>query len=106
MRRAAMRQLRLQEAPRDREIGFALCRAPDGGLARGPVTTGHKFGVDISLECPPESELFGTFHTHPGGTAEPSPQDREMTRRHGLKQLCIGVPDTGELKCYAGHRAT
>lgn len=101
MRRLCMRQqLPMDQLPVDREIGFAICRGPDGQLAPGPVAQGHLYGVSIPIACPPAFQPVGTWHTHPGGVPEPSPQDWEMTRRHGLRHLCITVPDTGQTRCY------
>lgn len=103
MRRARLRQLTASELPRDREVGFAICRDRAGGFVPGPLAEGHVQGVSIPLVCPADTVLEGTWHTHPtagGGLLEPSPQDLAMQRKHGLKRLCITVPETGQTRCW------
>ncbi|MEX2599275.1 MAG: Mov34/MPN/PAD-1 family protein [Dehalococcoidia bacterium] len=100
MRRVTLRQTTLDLLPTDRELGAALCEMPDGSLAAGPVSEGTMSNVDIPLSCPAGGKVFGTWHTHPQGVANPSPQDWEMLRRHGLRKLCITQTPTGETRCW------
>lgn len=104
MRRAQMRQLALHDLPTDREIGKALCLGPEGQLAEGPLGEGHYQGVNIPIHCPPRHKPIGTWHTHPGGVVEPSPEDWQMTHSRGFRFMCITVPESGETKCYDAKR--
>lgn len=85
---------------RRNEIGFTVCRVPDGSLSHGPIAEGTPMSVNIDIECPPGDRPEAIFHTHPGGVAFPSPTDIRNTRKVGLRHLCIAVPETGELNCY------
>lgn len=82
------------------ETGFALCRDRGGVLTFGPAATGDRYSVEIPVECPPGSEFFGLYHTHPGGTTAPSRADIESARMFGASALCVEVPETGDLQCY------
>ena len=95
----ARQRLRLAGLPTDKEIGKALCKGPDGQIAGGPVAEGHMYGVTIPVSCPPGYNPVGTWHTHPGGVVEPSPEDWEMTRKLGFRYLCVTVPETGQTQC-------
>lgn len=89
-----------KQSPGSNEIGFSMCRYPDGRLATGPVSEGTPMGVDIAIKCPPGSRFYGMLHTHPGGIAYPSETDINSGRRVGAETLCILVPETDELACY------
>lgn len=84
----------------DREIGFALCRPPNGKLSRGPLSVGSATRVTIDVKCPQGAKVIGLMHTHPHGQALPSAQDIASAKASGLRNLCISVPQTGELRCF------
>ena len=85
---------------RPNEVGFPICRRMDGSFTRGDASEGTPVAVSVSTECPPDSELAGIFHTHPGGVAMPSQKDVSEARRVGAEHVCIGVPDKGHLSCF------
>lgn len=93
----------VRSLPKDREVAFALCNHdPRQGLAGarlGSSAQGDYNNVNLSATCPVGTRLVGTLHTHPGGEPIPSQQDRETAAREGLKHLCVGVPETGALRC-------
>lgn len=105
-RTASARQVLLEELPQSHEVGAALCHAPDGSLIQGPMAEGHAYGVNIPLNCPPGTEVIGTWHTHPdagtvgSGELKPSEQDLRMTRQHGHAALCITTPADGRTQCW------
>jgi SWI/SNF-related matrix-associated actin-dependent regulator 1 of chromatin subfamily A len=72
-----------------REVGHALCRTADGRTVHGPESRGDHDHVDIPLSCPPGSQVYGTFHTHPDGKPAPSDADEREGCRLGLKLLCV-----------------
>lgn len=81
------------------EYGYTLCQ--DGcHLTKGSEGSGHRTGVSLSVGCPSGGNPIGLYHTHPGGTTEPSDQDIREMRRLGLNTMCIRVPETRELDCY------
>ena len=81
------------------EFGFVGCRAPNGGLIRGPVATGTPNSVSIPIDCPTGTVFELLFHSHPGGVSFPSRQDMESAVRVGAKTLCI-VSERDGLKCF------
>ena len=94
------RQIELNLASDGIEHGFCICEDGRGNFAAGRETTGHRYGVQIDVSCPPGFRPTGLFHTHPGGTPEPSRQDIREGCRLGIRHLCIAVPETGEIKCH------
>ena len=82
------------------EIGFTICRAADGTLAAGPVREGTPTGVSFPISCPPKHRIEGLFHTHPGGSTALSSVDIQTALRTGARNMCVEVPETGEMKCY------
>ena len=58
---------------------------------------------DDPIECEvaflSENNKF-TWHSHPGGTREPSNIDRRTTKNLNKKYLCIGLVPTGETVCW------
>ena len=54
--------------------------------------------VTLPVRCPQGSKPIGTWHSHPGGVAEPSAQDISEMRRKGFRHMCISS-DT-ETRCY------
>ncbi len=82
------------------EHGFAICQDAAGNTVAGRETAGHRYGVQIDVSCPAGFKPTGLFHTHPGGTPQPSRQDIREGCRLGIRHLCIAVPETGELQCH------
>tara|TARA_Y100000310_G_scaffold204991_1_gene205284 strand:- start:386 stop:748 length:363 start_codon:yes stop_codon:yes gene_type:complete len=80
------------------EVGFTLCRTPQGGLTRGRVARGTRTSVNIPLGCPPGAKLEGFFHTHPGGVAVPSDLDFKAARKARVSVLC--VQNDSQLSCF------
>ncbi|MBM3133068.1 MAG: hypothetical protein FJZ95_08575 [Chloroflexi bacterium] len=100
-RKAQMRQQRLNAmSDTEREHGFCVCQTPDGRLVKGPESVGHKYGVSVDVTCPPGARLVGMYHTHPGGVPELSEADLREAHRFNIPTMCVGVPDTGEVKCH------
>jgi hypothetical protein len=101
-RRAGLAQEQIDlELPQDGvEHGFAICQDARGNTVKGPETSGTHNAVSIDVKCPAGYRPTGLFHTHPGGSTNPSPTDVKSARRLGIKHLCIGVPDTGEVACH------
>ena len=85
----------------ENEVGFAVCRFPNGQLTTGPVSTGTPTRVNIETRCPPGTKFEAIYHTHPGGIAYPSDIDVNALRRSGAEKMCIEVPERGELACYS-----
>ena len=101
-RQASMAQSKIVlELPQDgMEHGFAICQDAHGDLVRGPEAAGTRMSVGIEVKCPDGYHATGLFHTHPGGTTDPSPTDVKSAKRLGISHLCIGVPETGEVACH------
>jgi hypothetical protein len=93
------KQIDLRLANDGVEHGFAICQDAQGNTIAGTETKGHRYGVQIDVSCPTGFAATGLFHTHPGGTPTPSPQDIKEGCRLGIRHLCIAVPETGEMKC-------
>lgn len=84
----------------ENEIGFAMCQLPNGSIVPGDIAEGTPVSVNIPVQCPPDTRLVGLMHSHPGGVAHPSSTDIESTRALGLNEMCIVVPETGEINCF------
>ena len=84
----------------DVECGFVVCTNAQGQTHKGVRTCGHRYGVKVETECPSGYTASLIYHTHPGGHAEPSSVDIREAKRLGIARLCIGVPQTGEVKCH------
>ena len=82
------------------EHGFTICHDAQGNFAKGPEAVGNHLSVSIDVKCPAGYRPTGLFHTHPGGTTDPSPTDIKSAERLGISRLCIGVPETGEVECH------
>lgn len=80
------------------EVGWALCRTPEGRLLSGPLAEGTPMSVNIPVGCPGGSRLAGLFHTHPAGVAFPSDTDIRSAKAVGAGSLCIDAD--GQLACY------
>lgn len=87
----------------NREHGFVICEV-NGDLVRGTETVGGPYGVNINTRCQ-RGKRVGSFHTHPHGQAQPSQADIREGYKHKM-DVCIGVPETGELKCYRASSLT
>lgn len=82
------------------ETGYTICQCGQE-LVKGCEARGKDSShVSISICCPRGCHPVGTFHTHPGGTREPSDADIAETKRVGLKHLCISVPEKGLTRCF------
>lgn len=70
-------------------------------LVWGTMATGTRTSVKLGIGCPEGGKPIGIFHTHPGGTSDPSPQDiaefKRAYSRHGIRKFCI---KNGELRCF------
>lgn len=80
------------------ERGATICRR-GFDLIKGREVVGSRNTVKVPLVCPPGSEPFALWHTHPGGDPNPSPQDIREVKRLGLAAICVTVPQTGETRC-------
>ncbi len=96
----AQKQIDLELHRDNREHGYTICQDAEGNFIKGPENVGSHNRVDIDVHCPPGYRATGLFHTHPLGTTEPSPADIKAARRHGIRHLCIGVPETAEVVCH------
>ena len=71
------------------EMARTLC------LRNGEVTWGREghsgtpSDVWINPSCPDGEKVIGIYHSHPGGTTEPSSQDIRAMRQAGLQHMCI-----------------
>ncbi|MCI0439847.1 MAG: Mov34/MPN/PAD-1 family protein [Chloroflexi bacterium] len=89
------------QAPRDREIAATLCSDGRGGQIFGSQSQGRDpYQVTLNVSCPAGYRALSVIHTHPGGVAVPSVQDMREARRLGLEHICVGVPETGEVRCW------
>ncbi len=88
---------------RANEIGFTMCRVPGTGeLTHGPLAEGTPNSVNIPVSCPPGTNFEGLFHTHPGGTAFPSPTDIRSAKQVKADYLCIDAD--GLTNCFKVRR--
>lgn len=82
------------------EQAATICRLGDQ-LLWGTRATGTPTSVKLRIGCPHGGKPVGIFHTHPGGTSDPSPQDVAEFRRasalRGINKFCI---KNGELRCF------
>jgi proteasome lid subunit RPN8/RPN11 len=81
------------------EHAFTICER-GGRLARGSQASGDRYSVDLVISCPHGYRALGIFHTHPGGVPIPSEMDLRSAVLHGLTHVCVGVPETGVVRCY------
>ena len=82
----------------ERERGYCLCKKPDGKLAKGKEGIGDTFRVSFPMDCPSNSKLHSTFHTHPSGDLRPSKADIKVMDRFKVN-ICIG-DGKGRIQCY------
>ena len=80
------------------EVGKTLCRTPSGQLVGGPWSQGTPTRVQIAMVCPRGSTFEGLFHTHPGGSVNPSGIDIASAKQFDAKVQCISN-DT-KTKCF------
>ena len=78
------------------EIAKTICLR-DGELFWGSEAKGGPLSVHLCTNCP-DGKAIGSWHSHPMGTSEPSPQDISEMRRAKLPWLCISGEDA--LRCY------
>ena len=78
------------------EIAKTICLC-DGKSFWGSEARGEPLSVRLRTSCP-NGEQIGLFHSHPGGTAEPSSQDINEMLRAKLPYLCILGEEA--LSCY------
>ena len=100
--RASLAQEKIDlHLPKDgMEHGFTICQDAYGDFVKGPEAVGTQLSVSIEVKCPDGYRATGLFHTHPHGTTDPSPADIKAARKFGLRHLCIGVPETGDVACH------
>ena len=67
-------------------------------LVWGTQAKGGSHSVTLNARCPEGSEVIGTWHSHPQGLAEPSPQDTIELKKAGHRFMCISSDE--ELACY------
>ncbi len=98
------RQMRLRQfdpnLSKEVEEAFTICYRPPNMLARGSRATGDRTRVNINTACPRSYKAIGIWHSHPYGKCAPSSMDIQAMRQERLRNLCISVPQSGELKCY------
>ncbi len=82
------------------EEAFTICSCPGKGLARGSHAIGGPVSVSLEVQCPHGYRALGIFHTHPEGHPVLSDADKKEARRLGIRHMCVGVPQSGEVKCY------
>ena len=85
--------------PMNYEVGAMMCKSKDGSTVLGTRASGNHDNVSVPYNCPPNSEPYGVWHTHPHGIAHPSDEDIAAGREFGLKRLCVTVPQPGETNC-------
>lgn len=78
-----------------------ICGCPHSKqIVAGSQSTGDHNSVSVEVKCPHGYRALGIFHTHPHGEPVLSGADKREARRLGLKHMCVGVPQTGEARCY------
>lgn len=82
------------------EEAFTICGCPQKGLVRGSHSSGDPMSVSLEMQCPHGYHALGVFHTHPGGHPVLSAADVREARRLGIHTMCVGVPESSEIKCY------
>ena len=69
----------------------------DGEVFWGSEARGEPLSVKLRTSCP-DGKAIGVYHSHPGGTSEPSSQDVSEMLRSRLPFLCILGEEA--LSCY------
>ena len=87
------------------EYAVTICQSLETGqLVRGNEAKGSSpYSVRLMVGCPPNTNLFALFHTHPlegGGRLEPSLADIREAKKLGISRLCISVPEKNLFKCF------
>ena len=80
------------------EVAKTICLRNGQILWGSQGHSGTPTDVWINPSCPEGGKVIGTFHSHPLGTSEPSPQDINEMLRARLPWLCIQGDDA--LSCY------
>ena len=83
----------------ERERGYTVCT----GKKRGRQVVGEPHSVSIPVECPAGSRPRALYHTHPGGSLQPSSQDMQAARQHNLP-VCVRAGK--RIKCYLVDRGS
>ena len=91
------RQLKPASEVDANEYAKTIC-IRDGEVFWGSEAKGEPLSVRLHAGCPDGGKAIGTYHTHPGGTSEPSQQDIDEMRRAGLPWLCITGEDTTQCR--------
>jgi proteasome lid subunit RPN8/RPN11 len=81
----------------EKERGYTYC----SGKRKGVEVQGGTHSVAIPICCPAGSEPRALFHTHPGGTIEPSPRDIRTMKE---KNLPICIKAGTRIRCYRPRR--
>ena len=69
----------------------------DGEVFWGSEARGEPLSVKLRTSCP-DGKAIGVYHSHPGGTSEPSSQDVSEMLRSRLPFLCVHGEEA--LSCY------
>ena len=91
-----LKQLNPASQISDVEIGKTICLR-DGEVFWGSTARGEPSSVRLNTSCL-DGKAIGTYHTNPGDTSEPSPQDISELLRVNLPWLCVHGEDA--LRCY------
>jgi len=82
------------------EYGYIVCRKGKV-ITHGRESTGDPTHVTIDTRCPAGARPIALFHSHPNtGNIQPSDVDLREARRHGIPNVCVGIPEDGRVKCY------
>ena len=92
------RQIKPASAISANEVARTICLCNDEVMWGHEGHSGTPTDVWINPGCPDGGKAIGTYHTHPQGTSEPSPQDVKEMLRAKLPFLCIHADDA--LSCY------
>lgn len=81
------------------ELGVLFCAGEDK-VTPADTCLGNECSLELK-DCEP-GNMHSSFHTHvsKGATVNPSGADLIKSWKDGTWGLCIGVPDTEEVKCY------
>lgn len=81
----------------EKEKGFPICS--DGkGITKGKTVTGGPHAVSVPLLCPPNLQVIGVHHSHPGGSLQLSRQDIRTAKDKNLSFVCVKAK--GKVRCY------
>jgi len=89
-----------------RRIGIEYGAIIEGDLDKGILNTGIECtGTECTVELirKPKKEFIEEFHTHPSGSAKPSPADLRRFESIG-NIICVGAPQDSQNKINCYHR--